>query len=117
MSSSPQSARAFAFALVCLLASVPAFAQGVQTATISGIIQSADTLPLPGVTVTATSPALQGERVAVSDANGVYSLRGLPAGTYRVSFDLDSFQASFRENVQVGSGSLATVDMVLALAG
>ena len=103
--------------LVCTLAAAPALAQGVQSATISGTIRSADTLPLPGVTVLATSPELQGERVAVSDANGVYVLRGLPPGTYRVSFDLSAFQPSFREDVEVSAGAVATVDMVMALAG
>jgi hypothetical protein len=34
-------------------------AQGLQTGVMTGVVTSADTLPLPGVTVTAVSPALQ----------------------------------------------------------
>ena len=64
-----------------LSASVTQAAQGVQTSTITGIVQSADSLSLPGVTVTVTSPVLQGQRTAVTDVNGVYILKGLP--TYR----------------------------------
>jgi hypothetical protein len=90
--------------------------QGVQTATISGMVQSSDHLPLPGVTVTATSPALQGAREAVSDANGVYYLRGLAAGTYRVAFDISGFQAAARADVRVTAGALATVDSVMSPA-
>src|ERR1700752_4637161 len=94
----------------------PAVAQGVQAGTVSGVIQSIDKLPLPGVTVTATSPSLQGERMAVSDENGVYYLRGLLPGSYSVRFEIDGFQAAVREDVQVGVGGLAVVDATMSLA-
>ena len=103
---------------VCLLAAAsPVVAQGVQAGTISGVVQSVDTLPLPGVTVTATSPSLQGERFAVSDENGVYYLRGLLPGTYQVTFDIPGFQAAAREGIQVGVGAVAVVDATMSLAG
>jgi len=62
-----------------------------QTGTLGNIIgKAADETGgvLPGVTITATSPALQVPNVtAVSDAEGNYRLRDLPApGTYRVVF-------------------------------
>ena len=69
-----------------LVAVGTARAQGVQTGTITGTVQSADGLSLPGVTVTAASPSLQGQRAATTDVNGVYFIKGLPAGTYTVSF-------------------------------
>ena len=46
-----------------------AFAQGVQTGTIRGTVQDQQGLPMPGVTITATSPALQGPRSTVSPSN------------------------------------------------
>jgi hypothetical protein len=94
----------------------PAAAQGVQTGTISGIVQSVDKLSLPGVTVTATSPNLQGERIAVSDENGVYYLRGLAPGSYSVTFEISGFQAAARDGIAVGVGSIATVDAIMSLA-
>ena len=112
--------RVFACGLVsvCLFASATAAAgQGVQAGTVSGVVQSIDTLPLPGVTVTATSPNLQGERLAVSDENGVYYLRGLLPGTYSITFDIPGFQPASREEVQVGVGGLAVVDATMSLAG
>ena len=84
-------------------------AQGVQTGTVTGIVDSADRLPLPGVTVTATSPALQGERSTVTDTNGVYYLRALPPGTYTIGFDLSNFQPSTR-TVVVNVGGVIAVD-------
>src|SRR5205809_6582572 len=49
---------------------------------------------LPGVTVTATSPALQVSNITgVTDAEGNYRLRDLPApGTYRVVCELPGSQ-------------------------
>ena len=48
----------------------------------AGAGQDAQGAVLPGVTVTATSPALLGKEVAVSEANGDYRFPNLPAGTY-----------------------------------
>ena len=82
-----------------------AVAQGIQTGVITGVINSADGLSLPGVTVTATSPNLQGPRSGVTDANGVYYLRGLTPGLYLVTFEIPSFQAASREDVEVNAGA------------
>src|SRR5262249_55009170 len=104
-------------ALVALIAlSSFAHAQGVQTGTITGTIQSPDGLPLPGVTITTTSPALQGERTAFSDVNGVYLIRGLPPGAYTVAFELASFRTSKQDNVQLSVGSTALANQSLALS-
>ena len=73
-----------------------AFAQGVQTGTIRGVVKDAQELPVPGVTVTATSPALQGARTMTTDAQGVYALTLLPAGTYSLKFDIQGFQTIAR---------------------
>src|SRR6266545_64005 len=81
-----------------LLCAIPAGAQGVQTAVLTGATTSADGVALPGVTVSASSPTLLGDRTDVTDVNGVYSIKGLPAGTYAVTFDLDNFRPARREN-------------------
>src|SRR5687768_2958446 len=70
--------------LASMLCAAVAAAQGVQTATLQGTAVDAQGGVLPGVVVTASSPALQGVRTATTDENGVYLLRGLPAGTYSV---------------------------------
>lgn len=104
--------------LLALLASdSPARAQGVQTGTITGTVQSADGLSLPGATVTASSPVLQGQRAATTDVNGVYFIKGLPAGTYTVSFDMPSFKAMTKENIELNVGSTVDVPQTMALAG
>ena len=106
-----------ALAAALLAATTPAFTQGVQTGTVTGVVRSTDKLPLPGVTVVATSPNLQGERMAVSDENGVYYVRGLTPGPYRVTFELSGFQTAVREAVDVTVGGMADVDATMGLAG
>ena len=46
------------------------------------------------ITVTVTSPSLQGERSAVTDSTGRYLIRGLPAGRYTVRVELPGMTAS-----------------------
>src|SRR5262245_61188161 len=69
----------------------PVFAQGVQTGTIRGVVKDQQGLAVPGTTVTATSPALQGARTAVTDTEGNYSITALPPGAYTVKFTLSGF--------------------------
>jgi len=80
----------FVLALFCA-ASTPAFAQGVQTGTIRGVVKDQQGLAVPGATITATSPALQGARTTVSDTEGLYSLTALPPGEYTLTFTLSGF--------------------------
>ena len=107
---------AFALLSLVLLGHQTSSAQGLQAGTITGIVSSQDELPLPGVTVTASSTALQAGREAVSDVNGVYYLRGLPPGTYTVQYTLPGFQSAIRHDVAVGLGATAEVHATLPVA-
>ncbi len=60
----------------------PAFGQGTPTGGVSGKVFDPDGLALPGVTIAAASPALQGVRTAVSSDNGDYIIPFLPPGMY-----------------------------------
>jgi hypothetical protein len=110
-------ARFLVFGLFSLvLAGHTAHAQGVQSGTIAGIVSSQDQAPLPGVTITATSPALPDARETVSDLNGVYYLRALPPGTYTLQFALTGFQTALRDGVAVSLGGTADVHATLPIA-
>ncbi len=92
-----------------------ASAQGVQTGTLTGTVTDPDDLVLPGVTVTVTSSSLQGVRETVTDANGVYSIPGLPPGQYRVRFELSGMRPE--EAMQrVDLGQTARADTSLRVA-
>jgi hypothetical protein len=106
------------FLLVASLLVFPSssLAQGVQTGTITGTVRDAGGLVLPGVTVTVSSPALQGNRTAVTDANGVYVVRALPPGRYTVAIELDGF-ARQETSAMVDLGAPSIVDAALQPAG
>src|SRR5262245_57822773 len=80
----------------------PTFADAQNTGAIIGVISDSSGAVLPGVTVTATGPALQVPSiVSVTDAKGEYRLTPLPPGVYTVTFELSGFQTVKRENVRL----------------
>jgi hypothetical protein len=100
--------------LVCWAAS-GAFAQGQQYGTASGRVSSADGQPLPGVSVTVSSAALQGTRTGTTDINGVYSLPGLAPGEYAIAFQLEGMTRVERR-IAVSLGTATVLDQRLAVA-
>jgi hypothetical protein len=107
--------RILPLALISALLALPLLGQGVQTGTLTGTVTDSSDSKLPGVLVTATSPALQGERTAVSGANGDYVIRGLPPGQYTVRFTLEGLSTQER-TASVDIGTPARVDSEMALA-
>src|SRR5438128_747688 len=55
------------------------------SASLTGVV-SAEGHPLPGTTVTVTSPELQGSRLTVTGETGAYNFSALPPGVYKISF-------------------------------
>lgn len=102
-------------ALAWLAAATPVFAQGSPTGTISGRVNS-DAGALPGVTVTATSPALQGSRTAVTSENGDFILPLLPPGTYTIAFELQGFRA-VTQTANVAAAQTVPVDITMSVVG
>jgi len=105
---------AFAWAL-CGVAAV-LYAQGVQTGTIRGTVHDEQGLAVPGVTVTATSPSLQGPRTQVTDVTGGFTFPNLPPGTYTVSFELSGF-ATVKRETNVALGLVVEQNVTLRAAG
>ena len=93
-----------------------AFAQGVQTGTIRGTVTDQQDLAVPGVSVTATSPALQGPRSTTTDAQGLYVIRALPPGEYQVRFELSGFGTVNRTST-VPLGLVVVHDVSMRPAG
>jgi hypothetical protein len=102
------------FALL-LASAATSFAQGVQTGTIRGTVKDQQGLALPGATITATSPALQGERTAVTDSDGTFLLRAVPPGTYTVKVDM-SGMVSVRKTADVPLGGVAQLDLTMSIS-
>ncbi len=72
-----------------------AAAQNLSSSSIDGIVTDQSGGALPGVTVTATSPALQVQQLTtVTDGQGFYRFPDLPRGTYQLRFELAGFDPS-----------------------
>ncbi|MGH9364776.1 MAG: TonB-dependent receptor [Thermoanaerobaculia bacterium] len=78
------------FFLILALAVANALAQGTTTG-LTGTVMT-EGKALPGVSVTVSSPALQGTRTTATGVNGIYKLSALPPGDYTVTFELQGLQ-------------------------
>lgn len=95
-----------------------ASARQAVEARIVGIVTDESKAVLPGVTVTATSPALQvGQVIAVTDERGEYRLTPLPIGTYTLTYELPGFQTLKREGVRLTAGFTGRVDAAMSVGG
>ena len=95
------------------LLSHSALAQG----TIAGTVRDESGAVLPGVTVSAASPALiEGAREAVTDSSGVYTITNLRPGTYAVTFTLTGFATTVRPNVIIEANFAAQVNAELKVS-
>jgi hypothetical protein len=98
-----------------LFAAASVLAQGNPTGTIRGQVHDATGLVLPGVTITATSPAMQGPRTATSSANGDFIIPFLPPGEYLVVLELASFQTA-KQTVGVAMAETQPLKITMQLA-
>ena len=95
-----------------LLSPAGLWAQGQQTGTLTGTVSTDGNQALPGVTVTVSSPALLGTRTAFSGDNGDYVLRGLPPGSYQVTFELQGMTTVERTaTIEIGRTSRSDADL------
>jgi outer membrane receptor for ferrienterochelin and colicin len=88
----------------------------VPTGMIAGRVLDQSGQAVPGVTVTASSTSLQGERTAVTSGVGDYALPLLPPGTYEVRFELTGFDTVTR-TLAVAPTQTVSADVTLAVAG
>jgi hypothetical protein len=108
-------ARLLPLALVVLLVPSLLTAQDFR-GRINGTVTDNTGAVLPGVTVTATSPALIQPQVQVTGADGSYRFLALPPGVYAVAFELSGFQGVKREGIRVVINQTLTVDQALQVA-
>jgi Carboxypeptidase regulatory-like domain len=103
---------ALAFVLQFLVA---ASAMAQNQGSLRGYVKDEQGGSLPGVTVTATSPALIQPSTAVTEADGAYRLINLPPGTYTVSAELTGFASYRRTDILLRAGANFQVDIVMKI--
>ncbi|MGH9385617.1 MAG: TonB-dependent receptor domain-containing protein [Vicinamibacterales bacterium] len=104
--------------ILALASASGAWAQTVSATTgaINGRASDETGAALPGVSVTAVSPAMQGSRTTVSGSDGTYRIPAVPPGTYKLTFELSGFGTVVREGVIVGLGFTATINADMKVA-
>ena len=106
----------FALLLAASLA-IPAlaFGQGGDSS-IRGTVRDDSGAVLPGVTVTATSPALIAAATAVADTQGAFRLLNLPVGEFTVEASLSGFATFRQEGILLRASTNIAVDPVLSIS-
>jgi len=105
-----------AAAAVVVWALFGSIAAAQTTGSANGTVSDNTGAMLPGVTVTATSPALMGVQTALTNETGNYRFPSLPPGTYTLGYELTGFSTVRREGIIVNIGFTATVNVQLQLA-
>lgn len=91
---------------------LPAMAQG--SAVITGrVVDAASKAPIADVVVTATSPALQGEQIVVTDATGTYRIPQLPAGQYTLRLEKEAYKPYARSDISLRTDRTTRVNVEL----
>ncbi|HEU4786189.1 MAG TPA: carboxypeptidase-like regulatory domain-containing protein, partial [Gemmatimonadaceae bacterium] len=110
------SRRFFAFLLVALAASGPAFAQSQAiNGTIEGTVVDSSGAVLPGVTVTITNTDTGATRSVVTNESGVYRAPLLSLGTYRVTAELAGFKSFEQKGITLAAGQVAVINVTLGV--
>src|SRR5918992_5585480 len=105
----------FCLCATLLAMAAPTLAQEFR-GRINGTVTDNTGAVLPGVTVTATSPALIQPQVQVTGGDGGYRFLALPPGVYEVDFELAGFQNVKRQDVRVIINQTLSVDQQLNVA-
>ena len=104
-------------AAVCFLAlavSAPAGAQSL--ASVQGFVSDATGASLPGVAIELVDLERGQRRTVVTNREGFFALRAVPAGVYDLVATLAGFRTTRRENVRLLVGQSFELDLQLGLA-
>jgi len=82
---------------------------------LTGTVTDDEGVPLPGVSVVATSPDAVGEATAITGNNGVYRLLALRPGEYQIVFTLSGFKTLTRGGIALRPEQNLTVDVEMEM--
>jgi len=84
-----------------------------QTGNLTGKMIDEDGVPLPGVSLTLSSPALLGTKNYVSTETGSYRFPALPPGIYTITCELSGFKKVIQEGLIISVGKTTTITITL----
>jgi|WetSurSiteA1Bulk_404760.scaffolds.fasta_scaffold23356_2 hypothetical protein len=89
----------------------------VSTGTVSGTVQDPSGAVVPGATVTLTSVQTADVSTAVTNGEGVFTFRSVPAATYNLTAEFSGFAPYKLNGVVVSVSQALNLSMKLQLAG
>jgi hypothetical protein len=104
------------FAIVLLLTLLPAAAFAQQfKANVTGTVTDAQGAVVPGVTVSVTNTETNVSADSVTDSNGVFSIKDVVPGKYKLTATLPGFKTFVREGIVLHTAETATIQVKLDL--
>ena len=100
------------FSLFALLLSAAA---QVQNGQFTGTITDPSGAAIANAKVTATNPATNLTVAATTNATGLYTLKELPPGSYKITAEAPGFRTSSNADVTLNAGTTARVDFRMQL--
>ena len=85
------------------------------TATISGVVRDPSGAVIPGAQVIARNHETGTSVTVLTDAQGFYSLQGLPVDTYDVEINKAGFKRSVQSGLLLSVNDVLKLDVVLEL--
>ncbi len=100
--------------VVLFLAAAASADAQTTTGRLIGTIYDGNSVPLPGATVTISSPAqIGGEQLRISGGGGDFSFVGIAPGVYTVTASLHGFVTQERSEVKVPLGGATALSIML----
>ncbi len=101
---------------ICAVALLVPQLMAQTTGRVEGRTLGQDGSGLPGVTLTVTSPNLQGAVTAISGSAGTFRFLSLPPGSYVLRASLDGFNTLEQQNVVVGIERTVSLTLEMSAA-
>ena len=90
------------------------FSQIEETGSMSGRVMDTEELPLPGVSVTISSPALiLPQMTTITNRKGFFRFPALSPGIYTIRFELDGFNELEYEDIRINVGLVTNLNVTL----
>lgn len=91
------------------------YSQEGKQGIISGMIKDAKTKsPLIEAVITLSSNAFEGQKFAITDTSGKYTINNLPAGNYSITFEMEGYEKYVQDNIGLKEGMSAAVSYEMA---
>ena len=99
--------------IALMVLSVLTIVAQTTTASVTGRVVDGQGNIVAGATVTATDKGTGQTRTVVTNSDGEYTLTGLPAGTYSMTVEAQSFNKALLESIELNVGTRQTLNFDL----